>query len=285
MSHRYCGRDFSADEIAQIRRLITEDPSRSRAERSRLTCRVLAWYKVDGGLKDMSARVAMLRMQAQGLIVLPPPTRKPPEARVSITSQTDPGPLIRTPVPALRPLRLQRVQTRQDSRLWNEYIHRYHYLGHKPLPGAQLRYIFFSTEQPIALLGFGAAAWQTAPRDRYIGWSHAQRQRNLALIVNNARFLILPWIQVKNLASMLLAKVAKQLPGHWQAIYGYHPVLLETFVDKTRFQGTCYKAANWVYLGQTKGRGKLGPAGKRSVPIKDLWVYPLDPRFREVLTR
>jgi hypothetical protein len=285
MSHRYCGRNFSADEIAQIRRLIAEDPSRTRAELSRLTCRVLAWYKADGGLKDMSARVAMLRMQAQGLIVLPPPTRKPPEARVSITSQTDPGPPIRTPVHALRPLRLQRVQTRQDSRLWNEYIHRYHYLGHKPLPGAQLRYLLFSKEQPIALLGFGAAAWQTAPRDQYIGWNHEQRQQNLALIVNNARFLILPWIQVKNLASMLLAKVAKQLPGHWQAIYGYRPVLLETFVDKTRFQGTCYKAANWVYLGQTQGRGKLGPAGKQSVPYKDLWVYPLNRCFREVLTR
>ena len=235
-------------------------------------------------LKRMPLRVAMLRMQAQGLIALPPPTRKPPEARLSMTSQTDPGPPMRAPAHALRPLRLQRVQTKQESRLWNEYIHRYHYLGHKPLPGAQLRYIFFSKEQPIALLGFGAAAWQTAPRDQYIGWTHPQRQRNLPLIVNNARFLILPWIQVKNLASMLLAKVAKKLPNHWQEIYGYRPVLLETFVDKTRFQGTCYKAANWVYLGQTKGRGKLGPAGKRSVPIKDIWVYPLNRAFKRILT-
>jgi hypothetical protein len=183
------------------------------------------------------------------------------------------------------PLLLQRVQNKRDSRLWNEYIQRYHYLGHKPLPGAQMRYILFSQEQPIALLGFGAAAWQTAPRDRYIGWSHEQRKRNLPLIVNNARFLILPWVQSKNLASMLLAKVARVLPGHWQEIYGYRPVLLETFVEKPRFQGTCYKAANWAPLGQTKGRGKLGPAGKHSVPIKDLWVYPLDRRFREVLTR
>jgi hypothetical protein len=285
MSHRYCGRDFSDHDIARIRRLIGDDPGRTRAELSRLTCRILQWYKADGGLKDMSARVAMLRMQADGLITLPPPRRTPPDATVTITAHTDPGPVLRRPAPALTPLRLQRVQTKPDSRRWNEYIHRYHYLGHHPLPGAQIRYLIFSQAQPIALLGFGAAAWQTAPRDRYIGWSHDQRRRNLPLIVNNARFLILPWVQSNNLASMVLASVAKVLPAHWQAMYGYRPVLLETFVETPRFQGTCYKAANWTYLGQTKGRGKLGPAGKQSVPIKDLWVYPLHRRFREVLTR
>ena len=163
-------------------------------------------------------------------------------------------------------------------------IERYHYLGHKPLPGAQLRYLVYSSNQPVALLGFGAAAWMCAPRDHYIGWSHEQRKRQLHLVVNNARFLILPWIRSKNLASMVLAKAARILPDQWDAIYGYRPVLLETFVEKPRFQGTCYKAANWTYLGQTKGRGKLGPAGKQSVPIKDLWVQPLDRRFREMLT-
>ena len=285
MSHRYCGRDFHADEIALIRQLIAEDPTRTRAELSRLTCRALQWRKADGGLKDMSARVAMLRMHEDGLIELPPPRCKRPDHRVRIGSRSDPGEPLDKPVGALTPLALRRVCTKSESRLWNEYIHRYHYLGHKPLPGAQLRYTVYSAEQPIALLGFGAAAWMSAPRDRYIGWTHEQRKRNLSLIVNNARFLILPWIQSKNLASMLLAKAAKILPIHWQEVYGYRPVLLETFVEKPRFRGTCYNAANWVYVGQTKGRGKLGPAGKQSVPIKDLWVYPLDQRFRETLTR
>lgn len=285
MSHRYCGRDFHADDMALIRQLIAEDPTRTRAELSRLTCRALQWRKADGGLKDMSARVAMLRMQEDGLIALPPPRCKRPDQRVHIGSRSDPGEPIDQPARALTPLALRRVYTKSESRLWNEYIQRYHYLGHKPLPGAQLRYTVYSAEQPIALLGFGAAAWMSAPRDRYIGWSHEQRKRNLSLIVNNARFLILPWVQSKNLASMLLAKVAKILPHHWEEAYGYHPVLLETFVEKPRFRGTCYNAANWVYLGQTKGRGKLGPAGKQSVPIKDLWVYPLNRRFRETLTR
>ena len=284
MSHRYCGRDFHADDMAAIRQLIAEDPARSRAELSRLTCRALHWRKPDGGLKDMSARVAMLRMHADGLIVLPPPRRTRPDASVRISTLSDPGEPLDTPAAALTPLVLHRVCSKSESRLYNEYIERYHYLGHKPLPGAQLRYIVYSAEQPIALLGFGAAAWTSAPRDHYIGWSHEQRQRHLHLVVNNARFLILPWIQAKNLASMLLAMAAKTLPHHWQEVYGYRPVLLETFVEKPRFRGTCYHAANWVYLGQTKGRGKLGPAGKQSVPIKDLWVYPLARRFRETLT-
>jgi len=202
---------------------------------------------------------------------------------VRISTLSDPGEPINTSAAALKPLALHRVCSKSDSRLYNEYIQRH--LGHKPLPGAQLRYTLYSAEHLIALLGFGAAAWTSAPRDHYIGWSHEQRQRNLHLVVNNARLLILPWVQAKNLASMLLAMAAKALPYHWQEVYGYRPVLLETFVEKSRFRGTCYNAANWVYLGQTKGRGKLGPAGRQSVPIKDLWIYPLDRRFRETLTR
>jgi hypothetical protein len=284
MRARYCGRDFSPEEIDRIRRLITEVPGRSRAELSRLTCQALGWRKPDGGLKDMSARVAMLRMHADGLITLPPPRNARPDPRVRITPDTDPGPPLSAPAAALRPLKLQPVTTAADSRRWNEYIERYHYLGHKPLPGAQLRYFVHAQGLCLALLGFGAAAWQTAPRDHYIGWDHAQRQRNLPLIVNNARFLILPWVQVPHLASMILALAARVLPHHWQETYGIRPVLLETFVETPRFQGTCYRAANWLHLGQTEGRGKLGPAGKRSVPIKDIWIYPLDRRFRERLT-
>lgn len=284
MSVRYCGRDFSDDELSRIRQLISNKSGRNRAELSRLTCQALGWYKADGGLKEMSARVAMLRMQQDGLISLPPPLRARPDPTIHITARTDPGVPVERPAGTLAPLVFQRVQRKSDSSLWNEYIERYHYLGHKPLPGAQLRYFIRTGNQPIALLGFGAAAWQTAPRDRYIGWSHEHRCKNLHLIINNARFLILPWVQSKNLASMILAMAARRIADDWSAQYNYQPVLLETFVEKPRFEGTCYKAANWHYLGQTKGRGKLGPAGKQSVPIKDLWVYPLDAAFRERLS-
>lgn len=281
---RYCGRDFSKQELVLIRQLISENPSATRAVLSRLTCQALDWYKIDGGLKEMSCRVAMLRMQDDGLIKLPAPRhRYCPANNVQFTSATAPKPKINKPVHALPCVQLRIVRGRQQSRLWNEYVHRYHYLGYKPLPGAQLRYFVLSENNIIALLGFGASAWQCAPRDKYIGWSHDQRKKKLQYIVNNARFLILPWVKCKNLASKILSLTSHRLSRDWQGHYGYQPVLLETFVERDRFAGTCYKAANWVLVGQTKGRGKLGPAGKISVPIKDLWLYPLERNFRHIL--
>jgi len=282
---RYCGRDFSKQELVLIRQLISENPSATRAVLSRLTCQALDWYKIDRGLKEMSCRVAMLRMHDDGLIKLPPPRhRYCPANNVQFTSATAPKPGINKPVHALSCVQLRIVMGRQQSRLWNEYIHRYHYLGYKPLPGAQLRYFVISENNIIALLGFGASAWQCAPRDKYIGWTHDQRKKKLHYIVNNARFLILPWVKCKNLASKILSLTSHRLSRDWQGHYGYQPVLLETFVERHRFAGTCYKAANWVLVGQTKGRGKLGPAGKISVPIKDLWLYPLERNFRHILT-
>lgn len=283
---RYCGRDFTPQELKHIRKLIAEDARRTRAELSRLTCQMLGWFKPDGGLKAMSCRVAMLRMAEDGLIALPPPRRKPPpRQKIRFTEQTDPQIEIIQPIHELEPIQLCPVVTSDHSRLWNEFIHRYHYLGHQPLPGAQLRYFVTINPQMVAAPGFGAAAWQTAPRDQFIGWSHEQRQKNLPLIVNNARFLIMPWVKSKNLASTILSVIARRLPSQWEERYGIRPVLLESFVDSEQFAGTCYKAANWTYVGKTKGRGKLGPAGKQSVPIKDLWLYPLCRQFRRHLTR
>ncbi len=281
----YCGRDFSVTEIARIVQLITDNPEYHRADLSREVCHILQWYKADGGLKDMSCRVAMLRMHADGLIELPAPRRTKPALRpFCSTKATDPQEPILHPVHHLGPLSLHLVE-RNESALWNEYIGRYHYLGYTPLPGAQLRYFVLLNQQVIALLGFGAAAWQAAPRDKYIGWTHSLRKRHLPLIVNNARFLILPWVQVKNLASKILAMAVKQLPNDWQKQYQITPVLMETFVENDRFAGTCYKAANWISVGSTKGRGKLGPSGKQSVPIKDLLLYPLRKDFRRILTK
>jgi hypothetical protein len=281
---RYCGRDFTEPELTLIRTLIAADPDRSRAELSRLTCRGLHWYKADGGLKEMSCRVAMLRMQQDGLIKLPPPRCPRPQTRIRFTPTTALQPTLDLPVHALPALQLRMVRP-DNSRLWNEYIERYHYLGYKSLPGAQMRYFVDAGSQLVALLGFGAGAWQTEPRDRFIGWSHETRQRNLHLIVNNARFLILPWVNSKNLASKVLAMAARQVPHDWQQRYGYRPALMETFVETHRFTGACYKAANWIYVGRTKGRGKLGPAGLQSVPVKDLWLYPLQRNFKRLLSQ
>jgi Druantia protein DruA len=246
---------------------------------------MLQWLKPDGKLKDMSCRVAMLRMQEDGLIELPEPLRaKAVIRKIEFTPATDPQDSILCPVNQLPHLQLQMVN-KTNSFLWNEYIERYHYLGYTPLPGAQLRYFITTNGQILALTGFGAAAWQTSPRDKFIGWDHEQRKRNLHLIVNNARFLILPWVQSKNLASKILALNARQLPYDWEEKYNIRPVLMESFVEKNRFAGTCYKAANWCNVGQTKGRGKLGPPGKISVPIKDVWLYLLNKNFRALLKK
>ncbi len=282
-SRRYCGRQFSEQEIKAIITLIKLNPEMRRAGLSRLVCEKLNWYTPNGKLKEMSCRVAMLRMQDDGLIQLPPPRNGNNNGKPYLrrTRQVAPQntPFVTT-VTALADLRLEQVTCRHQSHQWNEYIDRYHYLGYQPLPGAQLRYLAIANDQVLACLGFGAAAWTTAPRDHFIGWNHQQRQENLHLIVNNARFLLLPWVQCQNLASRLLGMAARRLADDWQTTYHYRPVLIETFIEK-RFQGTCYKAANWQFCGDTKGRGKLG--GKASLPVKSVWVYPIAKHFRRHL--
>jgi hypothetical protein len=273
---RYSGRVFGPPEIERVREIIGAHPGASRQQLSYRVCEVFDWRKPDGSLKDMSCRVALLRMHREGLIELPAPRHKvnPCRSFARRTPQAEPEPLLEAAVRELAALRLAVVE-RTGSALWNEYIDRYHYLGYKPLPGAQLRYFAYAGERLVGLLGFGAAAWKSGPRDEWIGWSRTQRHRNLGGVVNNARFLILPWVRVFSLASKLLAMAARALPAHWEGRYGYRPVLLETFVEAERFAGTCYRAANWTCVGQTQGRGKLGDHRLGQVPIKTVWVYPL----------
>jgi hypothetical protein len=275
--YHYCGRPFSLQEIDHIRHLIVSDQHYNRAQLSRVVCENLRWLRPDGRLKDMSCRVAMLRMQNDGLIRLPIPKTTNGNGRIRprLTSASQCTKSIATPVHMLGEIVLDQVDTTTQSRLWNELIERHHYLGYKPLPGAQIRYLVQANKDIIAALGFSAAAWTTAPRDRWVGWNHTQRKNNLHLVVNNARFLILPWVKSKNLASKILASAAKRIPKDWQNKYSYKPVLLETFVEKSKFTGTCYRAAGWIELGDTKGRGKLEVKKEYKLPIKTIHVYPL----------
>jgi hypothetical protein len=279
---RYCGRNFTEEELAWLRRTIADRPEASRKDLSVLFCQTANWLKPDGGLKDMSCRLALLKMERDGHLTLPPPK----------TKHTKPYKRLRT-LWAMEQAEITKgagefelvleVVTSRTGALWNEFIDRYHYLGYKTLPGAQLRYFVKADGQILALLGFGAAAWKTAPRDNYIGWDKGTRRKNLHLIVNNARFLILPWVRSKNLGSRILALASKRISADWQERYNYCPVLLETFVEKQRFQGTCYKAANWACVGDTRGRGKLGNRDGE-VPIKSVWLYPLCKDFRNRLS-
>jgi hypothetical protein len=270
-------------QIDLIRELLTV-PKMNRARLSREVCERLGWRRDNGALKDMSCRVALLRMHTDGLISLPPPRNPKPVTYRSYPhlEQAVLEPVI-IPSIDLATLTVDPVLTRADSRLWNTYIEHHHYLGHQLMPGAQMRYFVRAAGHIIAALGFGASAWKVKPRDQLIGWTAEQRQRNLHLVVNNARFLILPWIRCKNLASRILALISKRLPDDWHARYAYRPVLLETFVEKPRFTGTCYKAANWQRLGETQGRGKLDTLHRHDQPIKSIWIYPLTRHFKRQL--
>jgi hypothetical protein len=285
---RYCGRAFTVSQMEAIQSLIADTPSANRAQLSRLVCQILDWRRPNGSLKEMSCRVAMLGMHRAGLITLPPPQKGNgngrPYRRRTLQAEPELVPVTDS-ADALEDLHLEPVANRAQSHQWNEYIDRYHYLGRRWLPGAQMRYIAWGNRRILALLGFCAAVWKTAPRDRFIGWTVEQRKRQLHLVANNARFLILPWVHCKNLASRLLSMATRRLADDWQERYGYRPVLLETFVQIPRFRGTCYKAANWIYLGNTQGRGRLAPWNKADLPIKAIWVYPLAKDFRRQLCR
>lgn len=255
----------------------------NRVELSRLFCHRADWRKPDGGLKEMSCRVALLRLERRGLIELPKPATKPAAVReIQRTPQGEPRADIY--LDTQRPGLMLQPVTGKTSALWNELIDRYHYLGYRRMGGAQMRFLVYAGSELVALLGFSAAAWRVAPRDEFIGWTEPQRTDRLHLVVDNSRFLLLPWVHCKNLASRILSHAARQIPHHWEQRYNYRPLLLETFVEK-RFVGTCYKAANWICVGQTLGRGKWDRKKAFDKPLKTIWLYPLDRRFKERLCR
>lgn len=279
-----CGRDFVDQDLERIRAIIADESKPNRAEIARRTCRELHWLDECGRLKAMSCRVALLRLQDRGLLTLPPPRGGNGNGKAYRASQqlsASCGEIVDR-VDRLRGLQVRPV-TRADSGVWNEAIARFHYLGYSPLPGAQQRYLVEHDGGVLGAIGFGASAWKVAARDSWIGWSSEQRKRRLQGIVNNARFLLLPWVRVENLASRVLSMAARRIAMDWRERYGYAPVLLETFVERERFRGTCYQAANWICLGETKGRGKLDRYNERALPIKRIYVYPLVRKWREEL--
>jgi len=283
----YCAREFGANDIQSIRDLMAQDPGLGRSALSRQLCQLWGWTKPNGELKDMTCRVALLRMQADGLITLPPSrigvVRK--RAHFAPTAASDAQAPIKQPVHEIGRITLEVVSGTPASRLWNEYVARYHYLGYTPMSGSQIRYNVFAGGQLVACISFCACAWKLKDREKFIGWSEEQRQKNLQLVINNARFLVLPWIECKGLASKILSIAARQMPKDWLSRYGFQPVLLETFVEYERHKGTCYKAANWINVGRTAGRGKKSTSHKLLIPAKDIWLYPLRKNFATLLCK
>jgi hypothetical protein len=282
---KLCGRPLSAADLERIRRVIGEADPPLRAEVARRVCDALGWYDTLGRPKLMSCRVGLLRLHRAGVIALPAARNGNGNAR-ALVKQPDawPGeqPLCGS-AGQLGGLCLKPVTDKAASRLWNGLIERWHYLGYSPLPGAQLRYLVQWDHGVLGALGFGAAAWKVAARDRWIGWEPSAREAHLGRVLNNARFLILPWVQVRNLASKVLALAAARVGEDFATRYGERVVLLETFVETPRFRATCYRAANWHYVGETQGRGKCDVAHRAQLPRKAVYVYPLVAQFRRAL--
>ena len=252
---RYHGRDFTAGEMALLRALIADPAALNRHALSKEFCRRIGWFKPDGGLKDMMARVTMLAMHKDGLITLPPPKwRQNRPGPIIFGPDTEPPPFpAPTTLDEVRPLDLRTVvRGSREGKLWNEFVARHHYLGYKTLVGAQMRYTVHDRDgRPLAMLGFSTAAWRLAPRDRFIGWTPQLREKNLHLVAGNPRFLILPWITIPNLDSHLLAIFRHQLPVDWAGRYKTRPVLIETFVETPRHTGAVYRASGWTPVGTT----------------------------------
>jgi Domain of unknown function (DUF4338)/Transposase DNA-binding/Transposase Tn5 dimerisation domain len=275
-----CGQSFSPEVLARIGTLLKAEPDLSRRALSRRVCEQLNWRAANGRLKDMSCRVALGKLARAGVLELAP-AQAQPMVRAAGTAAAPVLPelaSVQAPLSALGRIELVLVGSRhaRPARLWRALLQRYHYLGAGPLCGAQLRYLVRSQHYGIVgALAFSAAAWRVRARDRFIGWSDAARAANLQQVVGNSRFLILPQVQVPHLASHVLGLCARQLPAHWAARYGVRPLLLETFVERARFRATSYRAANWQHVGSTCGRGRDDRRRNHALPVKDIYVYPL----------
>ena len=283
---RYRGREISQEDILYIRALIERHPNASRRTLSTQLCEAWQWRQDNGALRDMVCRGMLLMLDRAGQIALPPvsyvrhnPLAKrvrPEPARIDTTPMED-------RLRHLQPLELEQVRRTSQEPLFNSLMEEHHYLGYEQPVGEHLKYLVWAQGRPVACLAWSSAPRHLGSRDRYIGWSAEARRRSIRFIAYNTRFLILPWVRVEHLASHILGRMAARISEDWQRMYGHRIYFLETFVDPERFRGTCYRAANWVLLGKTTGRGKQSNSYVPNRSIKAVLGYPLTKRFRELL--
>ena len=281
------GRSISQEDIADIRQVIVSNPNWNRTRISRELCRRWEWFNHLGQMKDMACRTLLLKLERLGCLILP--KRQGPSSPNAYRHRTiqdvfhDTTP-IESFLRDLMPLSIEVVKDEGLFPLFRCLLSRYHYLGYGGTVGENMKYLVFDRRgRPLSCVLFGSAAWKVGCRDHYIGWERECRESRLSLVTNNMRFLILPWVRVAHLASHVLGRIARRIREDWVSAYGHEVVLLESFVEVSRFRGTCYRAANWVYVGRTKGRSRNDRRHCIEVPVKDIYLYPLSSRFREIL--
>jgi hypothetical protein len=278
------GRELAQADIDTIRQMIADNSNWHRTRLSKELCTLWQWRTETGLLKDMACRSMLRKLEQKGLVSLPTARHNGNRRRRVVDVPHDQAP-IHTDLCAIRPVQLVPVKGRGAADdLFHCLMARYHYLGCKGHVGEHMKYLAFDRKQrPVACLLFGSAAWKTTPRDRFIGWDRKTRRKNLSLMTNNTRFLILPWIRVPHLASFILGASLRRLRQDWMDKYSHELCLVETFVDRSRFAGTCYRAANWHCIGQSKGRSRQDRHHSLQVPVKDIYVYPLTTDYKEQL--
>lgn len=278
---RFCGRTFHRQELQWIGEMARDYAGLAVTEMARTICELLPWKRPNGRLKDYECRQMLEYLRDQGWLKLPALRNSGPRGprQIQLSEASAPQARVEGSAGEFEPLVFELVADRKTGRLWTELIERHHYLRYRVPVGANLRYLVRfgqSGGSVLACLSWSSPAWKMAARDQWIGWNAEQRVRNLQLIVNQSRFLLLPWVQVKGLASKILAQSARQVPADWERRYGYRPLLLETLVDAQRFRGTCYRAANWIHVGQTQGRGRMDREHRAAgLAVKDIYLYPL----------
>jgi hypothetical protein len=284
---KYRGRAVTPEDIGFIRKLVAENPGASRRALSAKLCEAWQWKQANGALRDMVCRGLLLMLHRAGQIELPEIRFRP--CNPLVTRERPQPVLIDTTALTgalgdIQPISLQQVRKTADEPLFNSLMEQHHYLGYEQPVGEHLKYLVWAQGRPIACLAWSSAPRHLGSRDRYIGWSPAARRRNIRFIAYNTRFLILPWIRIPHLASHILGRVARTLSGDWERLYSHPVYFAETFIDPGRFRGTCYRAANWVLMGQTTGRGKASNSHHPNRSIKEILGLPLTPRFRKLLS-
>lgn len=284
----YRHRVVTDSDVAFIRQLVAEHPESSRRDLSKKLCVAWNWVQANGALRDMVCRGLMLKLYREALIELPPVRRemRNPLARRSAPALVSvEAAALQASLAEIRPLEFRQVRRTPQEALFNSLIEHHHYLGYTQPVGEHLKYLVFARGRPIACMAFSSAPRHLGSRDRFIGWDKQARLKNIGLLAYNTRFLILPWVTVPHLASHLLGRMARVLSADWQRLYGHPIYFVETFIDPQRFRGTCYRAANWIYLGQTTGRGKDAPTHKPNRPVKQVLGYALVKDFRQRLSQ
>jgi hypothetical protein len=283
---RYRGRAVTAADVHYIRELIAAHPTESRRGLSQRLCAAWDWQQSNGAPRDMVCRGLMLELWRAGHIELPAVRRRPPNP-LSVRARPQPIPLDQTPLQGrlrdLQPLMFCQVRRTPQENLFNSLLQSYHYLGYSQPVGEHLKFMVYAGTRPVALFAWSSAPRHLGPRDRFIGWSASTRRQNIGAIAYNTRYLILPWVKVEHLASHLLGRMTRELSAAWSQVYDHPVYFAETFIDPTRFRGTCYRAANWLELGQTQGRGKDDLTHRPNRTLKTILGLPLCRDFRERL--